>query len=411
MAVTRAARESCAPPPPWTRPAPVPALTGIRFLAALHVVLFHHASGALSGTHWSVRAILASGPSAVGLFYVLSGTVLVYSCTNDEGALATSRRSFWRARFARIYPTYLLALVLDAPFFASALLKAHEGMGVVAWGFALGLPALLLVHAWTPLTVFAWNTPGWSVSAEAFFYLVFPSMAERLRSTSTRQLLRRASGLYCLALVPPALVLLAELSASGVLQIRVPSGPGGLDLHTWITRFWGFSPIARLPEFLIGICLGYWLRARRPVLSMPRAGALELAAVAMLMGMWVVLGSHAQARPWLDSGLLAPAFGLLIVAVSLGSGPLARLLSTRPLRILGDASYALYILQEPVLIWALRLPVIGSLPPPVFVPIFLAVLIAVSVACQRFIAEPARIWLIGSADRRRVGTFHPARGI
>ena len=40
----------------------------------------------------------------------------------------------------------------------------------------------LLLHAWTPLTVFAWNTPGWSVSAEAFFYALFPSLIERLKA-------------------------------------------------------------------------------------------------------------------------------------------------------------------------------------------------------------------------------------
>src|ERR1700752_5340781 len=113
--------------------AQLPALTGVRFLAALHVVLFHYATDALSNAHWSVRALLAAGPSAVGLFYVLSGTVLSYSGTNGAGGLSRSRNAFWRARFARIYPTYLLALLLDAPFFLSALLKTHTGLDAVLW--------------------------------------------------------------------------------------------------------------------------------------------------------------------------------------------------------------------------------------------------------------------------------------
>jgi peptidoglycan/LPS O-acetylase OafA/YrhL len=391
-------------PPPTiplsTRPAPVPALTGIRFFAALHVVLFHYASDALSVTPWWARGILASGPSAVGLFYVLSGAVLVYSCTNDDGALSASRRTFWRARFARIYPTYFLALLLDAPFFVSGLLKAHPG-AALEWGVGLGIPALLLVHAWTPLTVFAWNTPGWSVSAEAFFYALFPSVVRRLRCTSTGQLVRRLAILYGVALIPPAFVLATQLSHSPLLQVRVPAGPGGLDLQTWAVRVAGFSPIARLPEFFIGISLGHWLRTRRGTLGAHRSAYLECLALGTLGVAWVALGSHPQWRVGLDSGLMAPAFVLLIAVLTLGSGPLARMLARRPLQILGEASYAVYILQEPVLIWTTKFPGIGTAPPFIFVPAFVALLIGASVGCQRFIAEPARRWLREPQTRGR----------
>ena len=92
-------------------------------------------------------------------------------------------------------------------------------------------------------------------------------------------------------------------------------------------------------------------------------------------------------------------FALLIVALALGSGLVARLLSIRPFQILGDASYAMYILQEPVLIWTMKLPLIGALPKQMFVPFYVLTLIAASIACQRFIAEPARIWLLGARNR------------
>jgi peptidoglycan/LPS O-acetylase OafA/YrhL len=125
----------------------------------------------------------------------------------------------------------------------------------------------------------------------------------------------------------------------------------------------------------------------------------------------MVLGANPGWRLWLDSGLLAPVFVALIATLALGVGPLARLLSTRPLQVLGEASYALYILQEPVLIWALRLPIIGSQPRHIFVPFYIVLLTVVSVACQRFIAEPARLWLIGAGDRNRASRLQPARGV
>src|SRR5262249_22083744 len=60
---------------PTGYPATLPALTGLRFVAALHVVLFHYAGATLTSAHWALRAIVACGPSAVSLFYILSGAV------------------------------------------------------------------------------------------------------------------------------------------------------------------------------------------------------------------------------------------------------------------------------------------------------------------------------------------------
>jgi peptidoglycan/LPS O-acetylase OafA/YrhL len=164
-----------------------------------------------------------------------------------------------------------------------------------------------------------------------------------------------------------------------------------------------------LPEFLIGICVGHWLRARRAdniVLSRGRAVTLEALALLALAGTWIALGARPDSKPWLDSGVSAPVLSLLVVALAIGSGPLARLLSTRPLQILGHASYALYLLQEPILIWILHIPLVGLLPKPAFLALFVAVLIGASTACQRFVGEPARAWLLG-----RPGRAHPESAV
>ena len=142
-------------------------------------------------------------------------------------------------------------------------------------------------------------------------------------------------------------------------------------------------------------------------MSPSRATGLELTALALLMCGWVALGAHPQSKTWLDSGLLSPLFALLIVALALGSGLMARLLSIHPFQLLGNASYAIYILQEPVLIWTMKLPLIGALPKQMFVPFYVLTLIAASLACQQLIAEPARIWLLGARKRSGVGGLGP----
>jgi hypothetical protein len=46
-------------------------------------------------------------------------------------------------------------------------------------------------------------------------------------------------------------------------------------------------------------------------------------------------------------------------------------------------------------------PIVGALPVRLFVPLFLVVLIVASLACQRFLAEPARAWLLARRERAR----------
>src|SRR5260370_22071938 len=91
------------------------ALTSLSFVAALYVVLHHVIRIYLpsirpEGTLWR---FIQLGWASVTFFFLLSGYILsvVYLCR--EGPVAP--RSFFRARFARVYPLFLLTLVLDTP--------------------------------------------------------------------------------------------------------------------------------------------------------------------------------------------------------------------------------------------------------------------------------------------------------
>src|SRR4051812_11004909 len=102
------------------RPPSLNALTGLRFFAALGVVLFHldvlRNSEVLG---WVYTAVLSDGCCGVGFFFILSGFVLAY---NYDGRFRALRgRELWdyaTARFARIYPLHfvLFGIVL-IPYF------------------------------------------------------------------------------------------------------------------------------------------------------------------------------------------------------------------------------------------------------------------------------------------------------
>ena len=81
------------------------ALTGLRFLAAAHVVWFH--AGPATGIP-ALDRVRDAGWTAVNLFFVLSGFVLAHRYPRLEGPGAV--RGFLAARAARIYPAHLLAL-------------------------------------------------------------------------------------------------------------------------------------------------------------------------------------------------------------------------------------------------------------------------------------------------------------
>ena len=380
------------------------ALTGLRFAAALGILLFHHGApllsgaaallsrlvsgtllsgtslasgtGLLSGTdacvQWAER-IRAGGHVWVGLFYVLSGFVLARAHPAPLGP--AERRAFWAARVARLYPAYLLAFVLAAPF---ALDRWSAGGPLAsAKAAAVALAALLLVQAWIPPVARLWNAPGWSTSVVLAFYAAFPFVAGRLSRLSRRGLWVALGSAWTLSLAFPVAWLWW--------------GPDGAHSDvTWGEPTWlmalKFHPVARAGEFLAGVALG--LLVRRGV-RFPRGAALAgpLAFVAAA----AVLASGAAPYVLLHNGLLVPLFAVGIVSLADGTGPLARALASPPLRALGEASFALYALQEPLWLWARRLAGgAQGAPSPAFVVAYSVATIAIALAVSRTVEQPVR---------------------
>ena len=103
-------------------------LTSLRFLAALQVILFHlKVERIVSGGPWWYQNFAGIGYIGVNFFFVLSGFILVYTYAANH----VDPGRFWKARFARVYPAYILSLAVTAPFFFSAL--RHLSLPFFAW--------------------------------------------------------------------------------------------------------------------------------------------------------------------------------------------------------------------------------------------------------------------------------------
>jgi peptidoglycan/LPS O-acetylase OafA/YrhL len=180
------------------RPRTLPALTGLRFPLALAVLLFHYASEPANTAYFPIAGIIGSGFAAVSAFFVLSGYILSYTYVDDSGTLRGSRWAFWSARFARVYPIYLLSLVL---IYQAYLTTEEHGL----WSIVIStVSSLTLTQAWIPSAALSINSAGWSLSVEAFLYLCFPSLLF-LVGTGTKRLITLL-GLCCGVSLAPALL-------------------------------------------------------------------------------------------------------------------------------------------------------------------------------------------------------------
>jgi peptidoglycan/LPS O-acetylase OafA/YrhL len=146
-----------------SQPTEISALTSLRGVAALTVLIFHVTP--------DFRSYLA-----VDLFFLLSGFVLTYVYREIE-LTRQSYFNFLKARLARIYPVHLMMLVVLLPMLDTRPDFSSGGL----------LSSLLLMQS--PWHSICWNYASWSISAEWHSYLLFPILVINYRTRSNKILL------------------------------------------------------------------------------------------------------------------------------------------------------------------------------------------------------------------------------
>lgn len=305
----------------------------------------------------ALETFLSHGYLAVGLFFLLSGFILAYTYDGNIDGRA-NRVRFWEARFARIYPVYLLSLVMAYAFSGE--------LGVDTRAAVVGM-----VQAWNPFNsdmAGAWNYPAWTLSAEAFFYICFPFVFPWLSRRSER-------ALYWIT---------AALLVICVLGHTPLKGLGDWKNHADFFVRYVPLPALRIPEFLLGVAMG---------LRFLRAGSTEHRPGRPLVVCAAVLGTIASLSlpigDWVSLVILP--FSVLVYELACGGTWLTEFLSTRLMVLLGGASYSVYLLRYPVSMWMHLL--LENLPPAfvrageLLTPI---VLVLFSIAVFRYWEEPAR---------------------
>ncbi len=296
--------------PTWL-PSYIPELQGLRGLAVLAVV-FYHCSPRLAGT-WIHYASLW-GWTGVNLFFVLSG-FLITSILLESRSKPHYFRNFYGRRALRIWPVYVLALIvvyLNAPWF----------IGPTIWNAVKTAPWLAyiffvqnLFHLALPPAI----GPTWSLAIEEQYYFLWAPLVRFLRRP------------WMLATV-----LTAALLGSPLLR---------LGHHAWLT------PTHTLIH-LDGIALGSLLALGLYTLRLTRRAWLGLGLAGLVLGV-AATATVAGGTAFLDSAL-ALAFGGAVLAAIASTGmrnPINALLSRGPLAFYGRISYGLYMIHIMVFIY------------------------------------------------------------
>jgi peptidoglycan/LPS O-acetylase OafA/YrhL len=305
------------------RRAQLPALTGIRCFAALNLVFYH-----FSNPQWfgPFAPIVNNGYVSVSFFLLLSGFILTYNYGEraQQGKLAA--RTFWFARFSRLYPVYIFSLLISA----GMLVQEFHAQSHIDFTLGLILTPLLL-QGWHPILSTFWNTPAWTMSTEAFFYLLFPWLVTLRRPSHWKRVLLLMLGLWICGLVLPALY--TYFNPDGTPH------PDRYSSGTWL-RALKFMPMQHLPSFLFGMALAS-LNEMIPAESRKRLAAGLIGFVALYL---VLYFGDRLPFVFLHDGLLMPLFAGIILCLA-GRNPLSRFFGYLPFLAIGEASYCLYLLH------------------------------------------------------------------
>ncbi len=339
-------------------------IQGLRGLAVLFVVWFHTGSGP------------SGGFLGVDVFFVISGYVITRRLsrgadTHDSVDLG----EFYRRRIRRLLPAMTVMTIVVTV--ATALLLSPFGpqqrafrTGGAATVFLANLDLYRTTGYFDRSAALNPFLHTWSLSVEEQVFLLLPLMVAAAVWWGARGRGWRTVAIGLVAVASVLSLLTALVATSGV------------DLGVEASRRLAFfaTPM-RLWEFGAGILLALALPAVRGGRRWDLAGAVGLLAV---VGCVVVVSAgDRHPGPW--TVVLVGATALVLVSGS-GGGPVAALLSWRPLTALGDVSYGWYLWHWPALVFC------AVLWPgrPALLLLVAAVSLVPAWASHRFLEEPVR---------------------
>lgn len=308
------------------RPNEIHALNGARALPPLVLVLFHFCE---QRGYFDVPAIdlfVGKGYIWVEFFFALSGFILihVYGARFRMSGYAT----FLKTRVARLYPLHLatLLLLLALVWFTRAIAPLTGQTSIfdqpyhpIVSGITF-VANLFLVQAWNIFPYLSWNAPAWFVSVEFLLCILFPVFVFLARGGRRRGILLIGAGI------------------AGLVALAATSGNDGLDItfHNGIFR--------GMAGFAVGAGMAVVHRGLKQV-DIHLTNFLQVGVLAGLL-FSIYFGGERHTG---NDVLVAAWMMALIFVLALDKGVVARVFQMAALTRLGEWSYAIYLVQFPLI--------------------------------------------------------------
>jgi peptidoglycan/LPS O-acetylase OafA/YrhL len=310
----------------------VPALDGLRGVAILAVFLRHYAGGLEKTANTNAMHLLGMlfnfGWTGVDLFFVLSGFLITGILFDTQGH-SDYYKNFYGRRVLRIFPPYYLFAAVYLAL--TPLIAAHWKLGQLTFLVFIGFPLALISPALGEVSPSVHITHLWSICAEEQFYMIWPWTIRKLRTATN---IFRA----CAVIMVATLLLRVFICSTRWLDIG------------WTHDFLG----CRMDTLAVGAAIAIAMRGPLQRTLLKWAPIVLFPAAACVAVMCLVRHTVDHSDPVIATigfSLIALMYGSLLLVGLRPHGWVARLFSTRLLRMFGRYSYAMYLFDFPLTVF------------------------------------------------------------
>jgi peptidoglycan/LPS O-acetylase OafA/YrhL len=349
----------------------LPALTGLRFVAAFSILFLHATEWTSRFNDTSIFDVAANMVGLIGmpLFFVLSGFVIHYNYASSfrDRSYGSAVHNFLGARFARIYPLFFFFCVFGSVADFTTDWISYDPSAFFTYIFHF----FTLTQSWVYKIVVNQHVLfnngfglSWSLSCEFFFYLayvVFVFAILTIKNPLTNFII---IAVFALSVISALLLIYAHLDALTDLA-RAHIAPF-IDVkvsrqNSFVRWLFYYSPYGRIWEFILGCLVAhlFLLLRERPISNTERrCGLLALyAGISMVLLFDLCYATLPEDQPLLGViRFLSANFGcavplaVVIFCAARYESPVASFLSMPGIIWLGDISYSIYAVHT----WTLR---------------------------------------------------------
>lgn len=301
-------------------------LTFTRFIAATFIVYFHYHNGIFITNIHFIETLKTHLNLGVSYFYVLSGFVMILAYGNKP---FINTKEYYINRLARIYPLHIFSLILV--IIVSILLAINYLEYYNFPQLRLILEQIFLIQAWIPQDALSLNVVSWSISVEMFFYLCFPFIYNYfIQKYSIKKVAWWVLSFW----------VISQIFVNGYFfSSYYKEGTNGYSLEH---MFLYFNPFLHLNQFCIGLLFGKYCITHYH----KHKGNYDWMIIFLFILNCIII--YFLKNIFLHNGLMAIPFALLIYLISINENKITQLFRKKALVHLGEISFAMYLLQQPV---------------------------------------------------------------